>query len=288
MTSMISTDFLRELERFSFVAQKRVSSQYTGARRSTKVGRGTDAYGFREYERGDDFRTIDWKVFARTEKLYVRQFEEYRDLVTHILLDASGSMDYPAEGLNKYEYGAMLALGFAYLVMKDNEKFAISTFTDDINISKPGRGRVNLLASIDQLNTTKPGGSTGFNEPVQQYGSLIKSKSRVIIISDFLAPPDDIKPALYRMGRHDLIVIQVLDPGEIELDELGAVKLHDLETREQMFTDINTGFVLEYNSELQSHNAALKLECDRLGADFYTFRTDLSILEAIYRTIHGR
>ncbi len=288
MTSMISTDFLSELERFSFVAQKRVSSQYTGARRSTKVGRGTDAYGFREYERGDDFRTIDWRVYARTEKLYVRQFEEYRDLVTHILLDTSGSMDYPAEGLNKYEYGAMLALGFAYLVMKDNEKFAISTFTDDINISKPGRGRVNLLASIDQLNAITPGGSTGLNEPVQQYGSVIKSKSRVIIISDFLAPLDDIKPALYRMGRHDLIVIQVLDPGEIELEELGAVKLRDLETREQMFTDINTGFVLEYGSELQSHNAALKYECDRLGADFFTFRTDLPILEAIYRTIHGR
>ena len=288
MTSMISTDFLRELERFSFVAQKRVSSQYTGARRSTKVGRGTDAYGFREYERGDDFRTIDWKVYARTEKLYVRQFEEYRDLVTHILLDTSGSMDYPAEGLNKYEYGAMLALGFAYLVMKDNEKFAISTFTDDINISKPGRGRVNLLASIDQLNATKPGGSTGLNEPVQQYSSVIKSKSRVIIISDFLAPLDDIKPALYRMGRHDLIVIQVLDPGEIELEEMGAVKLRDLETHEQMFTDINTGLVLEYGSELQSHNAALKYECDQLGADFFTFRTDLPILEAIYRTIHGR
>jgi uncharacterized protein (DUF58 family) len=285
---MISTDFLRELERFSFVAQKRVSSQYTGARRSTKVGRGTDAYGFREYERGDDFRTIDWRVYARTEKLYVRQFEEYRDLVTHILLDTSGSMDHPAEGLNKYEYAAMLALGFAYLVMKDNEKFAISTFTDDINISKPGRGRVNLLASIDLLNSTKPGGSTGLNEPVQQYSSVIKSKSRVIIISDFLTPLDDIKPALYRMGRHDLIVIQVLDPGEIELEALGAVKLRDLETHEQMFTDINTGSVLEYGSELQSHNAALKYECDRLGADFFTFRTDLPILEAIYRTIHGR
>ncbi len=285
---MISTDFLRELERFSFVAQKRVSGQYTGARRSIKVGRGTDAYGFREYERGDDFRTIDWKVYARTEKLYVRQFEEYRDLVTHILLDTSGSMDYPAEGVNKYEYAAMLALGFAYLVMKDNEKFAISTFTDHINISKPGRGRVNLLASIDQLNTTKPGGTTGINEPVLQYSSAIKSKSRVIIISDFLAPLDDIKPALYRMGRHDLIVIQVLNQGEIELQELGAVKLRDLETQKQMFTDINTGSVLEYNSELQAHNAAMKHECDRLGADFFTFGTDLPILEAIYRTIHGR
>jgi uncharacterized protein (DUF58 family) len=285
---MISTDFLRELDRFTFSTRKRVSSQYTGARRSTKIGRGTDAYGFREYERGDDFRAIDWRVYARSEKLYVRQFEEYRDMTTHILLDISGSMAYPGEGMNKYDYAAMLAIGYAYLVMKENEKFTISTFTDEVDISRPGRGRINLMAAIERLNTKNPGGHTGFWNSIDHYSQLIKSKSRVIIISDFLVPLDDIRQALFRMGRHDLIVIQVLAPSEIELSTLGAVKLHDLETSEQLFTDINNSLVSELKKELESHISAVKTECNRLDADFFSFRTDLPVFEAIYRTIHGR
>lgn len=285
---MISTDFLHELDRFSFSARKRISNQYIGARRSTKIGRGTDAYGFREYEKGDDFRTIDWRVYARTEKLYVRQFEEYRDMTTHILLDTSGSMDYPPEGLKKSDFAAMMAIGFAYIVMKENEKFALSTFSDDIDISRPGRGRINLMAAIDQVNALRPQGQTGFWTSIDHYSSLIKSRSRVIIISDFLVPLDDIRLALYRMGRHDLIAIQVLDPSEIDLAVLGAVKLHDIETSEQLFTDINNSLVSDHKDALKSHTSAVQIECNRLGADFFSFRTDLPIFEAIYRTIHGR
>ncbi|MCL7415107.1 MAG: DUF58 domain-containing protein [ANME-2 cluster archaeon] len=285
---MISTEFLRELDRFTFAARKRISGQYTGERRSTKVGKGTDAYGFREYERGDDFRTIDWKVYARTEKLYIRQYEEYKDLITHILLDISGSMDYPDEGIKKFDYAAMLAVGFAYLVMRENEKFAISTFSDGIDIAKPDRGRGNLLLGIDLLNATVPHGMTGFGSAVEQYSKMIHSRSRVIIISDLLMPLDEVRQALSRMGNHDLIVIQVLDPAEIELSEVGAVKLRDIETSERLFTDINSRYVSDYRNELDSHTESIKTECNRMNADFFSFRTDLPVFEAIYRTIHGR
>lgn len=285
---MISTEFLSELDRFSFSARKRVSSQYAGARRSTVLGRGTDATGYREYEKGDDFRTIDWKVYARTEKLYIRQFEEHRDLVTHILLDVSGSMAYPEEGLNKFEYAAMLGVGFAYLVMRENEKFAISTFADTIDISRPQRGRGSLLASIDRLNATRPGGPTVLGDSVEQYSNYITSRSRAIIISDFLIPVDEIQKAVFRFSSHDLILIQVLDPSEIELAEVGAVKLRDLETSGKMFTDINKGLVSEYSTEVMSHIEAVRNECNRLNLDFFMFKTDLSVFEAIYRTIHGK
>lgn len=285
---MISTEFLSELDRFSFSARKRVSGLYTGARRSPKIGRGTDAYGFREYEKGDDFRTIDWKVYARSEKLYVRQFEEYRDMTTHILLDASASMDYPAGPLRKFDYAAMLAVGFAYLAMRENEKFTVSTFAEDIDISKPGRGRGHLLEIIDRLNSLVLQGKTGIENSLQHYAAMIKSKSRVIVISDLLRPLDDIRPAIYRMGRHDLIVIQVLDPSEIELSVIGPARLHDMETSEQLFTDFNTAMVSDYKNELKSHIEDIKAECDRLDADFFTIRTDMPVFEAIYRIIHGR
>ena len=84
-------------------------------------------------------KDIDWKAYARTEKLYVRQFEEEKTLTTHILLDASKSMDYPEKGTSKFEYAAMLAAGYAYMVTKYNDRFAISTFTQEIDITKPSR-----------------------------------------------------------------------------------------------------------------------------------------------------
>lgn len=285
---MITTEFLRELDRFTFSARKRISGQYAGARRSIKVGRGTDAYGFREYEKGDDFRTIDWKVYARTEKLYIRQFEEHKDLITHILVDVSKSMDYPNEGLRKFDYAGMLAVGFAYLVMRENEKFAISTFCDSVEISKPDKGRGNLMLNIDLLNAIQPHGTTDLGRAVEQYSKTIYSRSRVIVISDLLMPLDEVRPALYRLGHHDLIVIQVLDPSELMLPELGAAKLQDIETSDKMFTDINSKYVSDYRLEVDSHRESIKTECNRMNADFFSFRTDLPVFEAIYRTIHGR
>ncbi|MCL7412518.1 MAG: DUF58 domain-containing protein [ANME-2 cluster archaeon] len=285
---MITTEFLRELDRFTFSARKRISGQYAGARRSIKVGRGTDAYGFREYEKGDDFRTIDWKVYARTEKLYIRQFEEHKDLITHILVDVSKSMDYPDEGLRKFDYAGMLAVGFAYLVMRENEKFAISTFSDSIEISKPDKGRGNLMLNIDLLNAIEPHGTTELGRAVEQYSKTIYSRSRVIVLSDLLMPLDEVRPALYRLGHHDLIVIQVLDPSELLLPELGAAKLQDIETSDKIFTQINSRYVSDYRLEVDSHRESIKTECNRMNADFFSFRTDLPVFEAIYRTIHGR
>ncbi len=104
----IETDFFKQLDRFTFSVRKRVSTVYAGNRPSTRSGHGIDTIGFREYDSSDALKDIDWKAYARTEKLYVRQFEEEKTLTTHILLDASKSMDYPEKGTSKFEYSAML------------------------------------------------------------------------------------------------------------------------------------------------------------------------------------
>jgi len=167
---MIDTSFFKELDRFSFMVRKRVSTAYSGTRRSILKGRGMEPVSYREYTRGDDFKIIDWKVYGRTEKLYVKEFEEEKSLTTHILLDTSKSMDFR----NKFEYAAMLALGFAYLVTKDNEKFGISTFAEEINITKPKRGRRYLSETIDLLNSTELAGKTRFDYCMEKYASIIK------------------------------------------------------------------------------------------------------------------
>ncbi|MDI3487176.1 MAG: hypothetical protein PWQ50_2396, partial [Methanolobus sp.] len=101
----IDVEFFRQLDRFTFMVRKRISTAYAGSRRSIHSGRGLDTIGYREYNRGDEIKSIDWKAYARSEKLYIRQFEEDKSLTTHILLDSSKSMDYTGgEEISKFEY----------------------------------------------------------------------------------------------------------------------------------------------------------------------------------------
>ncbi|WP_406657546.1 DUF58 domain-containing protein [Methanolobus sp. ZRKC2] len=284
----IDVDFFRQLDRFTFMVRKKVSTAYAGSRRSIHSGRGLDTVGYREYNQGDELKSIDWKAYARSEKLYVRQFEEDKSLTTHILLDASNSMDYASEDTTKFEYATMLAAGFAYLVTKDNDKFAISTFSDEINISKARRGRKYLLQTIERLESLNLGGKTGIDEITTQYGKAIKSRSLIIIISDFLDDFTAIESAINRFSYHDLILVQVLDPTERNLKVHGHSKLIDLETQVNLDTYISDSFKEEYQDQLEAHINKISDACSRAGAEFYTFTSDIPIFDAFLNTISRR
>src|SRR3972149_8491344 len=130
---MISTDFFEQLDRFHLVIKKRVTSSYMGPRKSVATGRGLMFKEHRIYSPGDDIRLIDWKVFARTDDLYIKTFEEERNLTVHIIMDASASMGF-GKPVSKFDYAAMLGVGFAYLAMRDNEKFQFSTFSEGLDV----------------------------------------------------------------------------------------------------------------------------------------------------------
>jgi uncharacterized protein (DUF58 family) len=284
----IETDFFRQLDRFTFSVRKRVSTVYAGNRPSTRNGHGIDTIGFREYNSNDDLKDIDWKAYARTEKLYVRQFEEEKTLTTHILLDASKSMDYPEKGISKFEYAAMLAAGYAYMVTKYNDRFAISTFAQDVEINKPKRGRKNLMRTIERLSELEISGQTSIGEAVLKYSREIKSRSLIILISDFLQEPEAIETAVSRLSEHDLILIQVLDPTEKVLPLKGNSKLVDLETGEDVRTYVSENFKEKYLGKLEDHSARIKKASLKTGAEFYNFTTDTPIFDAFYYTIRRR
>ncbi|WP_292467220.1 DUF58 domain-containing protein [Methanolobus sp.] len=285
----IDVDFFRQLDRFTFMVRKRVSTAYAGSRRSIRIGKGLDTRGYREYNQGDELRAIDWKAYARTEKLYIRQFEEDKSLTTHILLDSSKSMDYTGgDAPSKFEYATMLAAGFAYLVTKDNDKFAISTFSEEVDFAKPRRGRRHLLSTIDRLETAKVGGKTAINECTIQYGKAIHSRSLVIIISDFMQDPKEIESAIYRFADHDLILVQVLDKTESSLVIHGHSRLIDLESGIKLDTYISDDLKNEYQEKLTSHINHIGDTCSRVDAEFYTFTTDIPIFDAFFHTIGRR
>jgi uncharacterized protein (DUF58 family) len=281
---MIDTSFFKELDRFSFMVRKRVSTAYSGSRRSILKGRGMEPVSYREYTQGDDFKTIDWKVYGRTEKLYVKEFEEEKSLTTHILLDISKSMDFR----NKFNYAAMLALGFAYLVTKDNEKFAVAAFGEEINITKPKRGRKYLSQTIDLLNSTELIGQTRFDYCMEKYASVIKSRSLVIVISDFMADAEGIRNSIFRLGDNELLLVQVLDPIEKNLDLGGEAKLIDLETDAKMDIYTSPRLRAEYQKKLNDHNAKIKETCNAVGADFHTVTTDKPVFDAIFEVVNRR
>ena len=281
---MIDTSFFKELDRFSFMVRKRVSTAYSGSRRSILKGRGMEPVSYREYTQGDDFKIIDWKVYGRTEKLFVKEFEEEKSLTTHILLDTSKSMDFR----NKFEYAAMLSLGFAYLVTKDNEKFAIATFGEEINITRPKRGRRFLSLTIDLLNSMELIGKTRFDYCMEKYASVIKSRSLVIIITDFMAEVDAIRNAIFRLGDNELVLIQVLDPLEKNLDLGGEAKLIDLETDAKMDIYTSPRLRADYQKRLNDHIAKIKETCLTVGADFHTVTTDKPVFDAIFEVVSSR
>lgn len=285
----INVDFFRQLDRFTFMVRKRVSTAYAGSRRSFKSGKGLDTIGYREYNQGDEIKSVDWKAYARTEKLYVRQFEEDKSLTTHILLDSSKSMDYSADGApSKFEYATMLAAGFAYLVTKDNDKFAISTFSEDVDSTRPRRGRKHLLKTIERLEAAKIGGKTAINECIIQYEREIHSRSLVIIISDFLQDKKDIESAIYRFADHDLILVQILDKTESSLVIHGHSRLVDLESGLKLDTYISEDLKTEYQKKLATHINHIRDTCSKVGAEFYAFTTDTPVFDAFFYTISRR
>lgn len=280
---MIDTRFLDGLERFHLVVKKRVTSNLSGPRRSIATGRGVIFKDHRIYAPGDDFRAIDWRVYARTDNLMIKNYEEERNLIVHIIVDKSLSMGFG----NKFDYAAMIAVGYAHLAMKNNDKFQFATFSDDIEVYQPQRGVSQLMAMVDYLNSIKLKGKTDILSIVQKYRKLMGSRALVVLISDFLVEIENIREALYYFAGNEVSLIQVLDPLEKNMDMEGSFKLKDAETQVFRRTYLSPRLRDEYIEKLEKHTAQIENECNTQGMDFFQVTTDMPIFDAFYRVLMG-
>lgn len=280
----IDTSFLSQLDKFSLVVNKRVTSNYAGPRRSIAMGRGLVFKEHRIYAPGDDIRSIDWRVFARTDDLYVKTYEEERNLVVHIIVDYSSSMNF-GKPITKFDYASMLGVGFAYLAMKENEKFQFSTFSDSLEVFQPKRGMGQLIAMIDHLNSIKTKGPSKVRDAIHQYKKLIGSRAMIVLISDFLIPLEEINEALYMLGDHEIKIIQVLDPIERELRLQGDFKLKDSETGDKMHTHISPRLRMQYQRLLKDHSLKIEETCNKLGMKFHLVATNIPVFDAFYKIL---
>jgi uncharacterized protein (DUF58 family) len=281
----IDLSFLHKLDRMSLIINKRLTSNYVGERRAVATGRGLIFKDHAIYSPGDDFRAIDWKVFARLDRLFVKRFEEERNLTVHVIVDYSGSMGF-GQKVKKVDYADMLGLGFCYMAMKHNERFVVSTFADRLEVFKPKRGRSNLMRVLDYLNDKKPKGLSKFEASLAAYKKRINTRSYVVIMSDFLYSPEEIKSAISRYKDHHVVLIQVLDKTETDLNIEGDFKLVDAETDDTLRTFITPYARKDYLGQLADHQGKIKKACDEIGAKFFVFSTEYPIFDAFYEVLN--
>ena len=280
----IDLNFFRMLDRFQLAIKKKVHSNYQGLRESSQFGQGLVFKDYREYVPGDDTRYLDWKVYARTGKFFIKRFEEERNLMLHIIVDASGSMNY-GENVTKFEYASMVGLGFAYMAMNNNEKFIFNTFTEIMHPFRSRKGVNQILNIVDYLNKLDISGKSNFRESLESYKSYITTKSLIVIISDFLYDVEELKESLGRYRKSQLFIIQILDPGERKLNLHGDLLLEDAELGVKLRTFISRRLAQKYNDRLENHVAKLKELSETLGAEFLVVTTDTPIYDTFFQIL---
>jgi uncharacterized protein (DUF58 family) len=209
----------------------------SGLHRSPFKGFSVEFAEYRQYLPGDDLSTIDWKVFARSDRYYVKKFEEETNLDAHLMFDVSASMGYGSGAMTKFEYGACLAASLAYLMNRQRDAVGLTAFDDNVvemlpASSRPGHLR-NILITLDRLRL---GHETNLSKPLHQIVDSLSKRGMVVLISDLLDDADEVIRALkhFQFRGNDVIVFHVLDPDEIDFPFERAARFEDLETAEEV------------------------------------------------------
>ncbi|RME31554.1 DUF58 domain-containing protein [Candidatus Woesearchaeota archaeon] len=281
---MVDLSFLKALDRLHLILKKRVHADLQGGHEASEFGQGLVFQDYKAYVPGDDFRHIDWNIYARTNKFFIKRFEEERNLSVHILLDRSASMDY-GEKITKFEYAARVSLGFIYMAMRNNEKFTLATFTDKAEALRPGRGASQLMNTFNVLQKLKVKGQSNFRMAMDSYKKQIRSRSLIIIVSDFLYNLDEVRETLLRYRKSEVYIVQVLDPVERHLSLQGDFVLEDSETNQRLRTYVSRRLQQTYQHKLSEHIMRLKDLCEETDAAFVSVTTDTPIFETFYHIL---
>jgi len=235
---------IQELERFENLlvfAQATVEGYYAGKHKSPYRGSAAEFADYKEYAPGDDLARLDWRVYGRTRRLYLRQFEEETDMTAYLLVDISASMRYAGEKrASKYILAAKIAAALAYLMMAQSDKAALVLFAHKVTqFVAPGGTRRHLHRIVTELERVHPAQSTGMARAVQECVPLFKKRGRIVILSDFLDDTVALFDALAQFvhRKFEILLLQVVDPDELNLPAFNAAKFVDLETSETVQVD---------------------------------------------------
>jgi len=261
-----------------------------GLHRSPYRGFSVEFAEYREYAPGDDTRFIDWKVYARSDRYYLKEFEEETNLNCHILLDTSASMKYAGAGLSKLEYGSYLAACLGYLIFQQRDGVGLMTFDNAVRQFIPARNRRgHLLTILRHLENIQPAEETELALPLHQIAESINKKGLIILISDLLDDPESVLAGLQhiRFKGHDLIVFNVMDDSELNFPFQNATKFIDMESPTE-YMAIPSMVREKYMERLEAHIDAFKKGCGQLHADYHVLNTSQPLDFALFSYLTHR
>ncbi|MCX6121761.1 MAG: DUF58 domain-containing protein [Ignavibacteriales bacterium] len=263
----------------------------TGLHRSPYHGFSVEFTEHRQYMPGDEIKHIDWKAYGKTDRFYIKQFEEETNLKSYLIVDASRSMDYASKGnLKKFEYASYVAAALSFLMIEQRDAVGLTLFDEGIRVSLPPRATRSYLKEIlKELESAKPAKKTGTSASLNLIAEQIKRRGLVIVLSDLFDTPESVMTALkhFRHKGHEVVVMQILDPLERSFAFDGDAIFKDLETQEELMTQpwhIQTA----YRQSMQEFLDFYKRQCRDNNIDYVLLDTSTPFDKALFEYLNKR
>lgn len=274
--SVLSPTVVAAIDDLELSARLVVEGMRTGGNRSPFHGYSTEFRQHRPYRAGDDLKYLDWKLFARSDRLYTRQFRETTNVPVMLVIDASASMNFP-EGVSKFRYAAVIAAALAYVASDQGNDVGLMAMAGGALRYLPARGgHQHLRSVIAELDRLTPAGAWDPARVIDRAAQLLRRRGIVIVISDFYDDEEATRRALRRVTRHghDVSVVQVLSPDETQFPESGQIEFVDLESGARRLTD--AGAIAErYRAAMRGFVERTRAEAVHAGIDYVRMSTDV-------------
>lgn len=269
---------LARMKNLDMVARGVVEGFIAGLHSSPYKGFSVEFAEHREYSSGDDPKHLDYRMLARTDRLYIKQYEEETNMRVQILLDTSGSMGYSHDGrLTKLEYGSYLTAVLAYLMTRQQDSVGLTSFDTAVRLDMPARSSPRHFNDMMHcLEAIQPGGDTDIAETLHRLANRFKRRCLIVLISDLYDEPEEVIRALhhFRHRRHEVILFHVLDKAEIEFPFNDVIAFHDLETNERM--QVDPAYVRDiYRKQMDSFTENYRRACAEAQIDYVLAETSI-------------
>lgn len=284
-------DVIQQVQRLDLKARFIVEGFMSGLHASPFHGFSVEFSEHRKYTPGDDMRMMDWNVFGKTDRFYIKKFEAETTLDAYLLVDCSGSMDFSLGGrLTKMDYAICLAAALGYMMIKQQDSVGLFTFDEKVRAFLPPKAKRNHLTNIlATLARTKPFGQTRLAAAIHDVASRVRKRGLMILISDLLDDQDEVIPALHhlRFRGHDIIIFQVLDYSEVAFEFDGQVRFEDPETKDSVATNPRA-IQVAYLEAIREFIETYKRQCQSVRADFTTVHNAMTFDKALIQFLIER
>ena len=276
---ILTPEIISRLNNLSLKARFVVEGFIVGLHKSPYHGFSVEFSEHRPYGAGDEIRHIDWKLWGKTDRFFIKQFEEETNLKSYLLLDQSLSMTYKSDKVSKLEYAQILAASLGYLMLKQQDAVGLTLFDDQIRVNIPPRSkRSHLNILLSRMQNINAGPETTIAPILHQTAESIKKRGLIILISDLFDDPDEVLTGLqhFRYKGHEVIVFHILDPQELSLDFSQRVRFRDLESGEEIITD-PWHIQSDYQKSMKYFCNYFKSRCRQKNIDYVQLSTDISL-----------